>query len=103
MNNIVDLFNDIKIKKNDITGFNEYYDNDKKEILNKIRNKMNCRKEDSEKEDNEKLKDKILYKQKIKGLATSIFLSLLESFSEIRNDIRYNYENHTSDILVFKK
>ena len=63
---------------------------------------MNCRKEDSEKEDNEKLKDKILYKQKIKGLATSIFLSLLESFSEIRNDIRYNYGNHTSDIWYLR-
>ena len=32
MNNIVDLFSDIIIKKNDITGFNGNCDNDKKEF-----------------------------------------------------------------------
>ena len=39
MENIVDLFSDITIKKNDIDGFDGMCDNDKKEILDKIRNK----------------------------------------------------------------
>ena len=97
MNNIIDLFSDIEIKKNDINGFDGMYDNDKKEILDKIRNKMSCRKVDSEKEDIKKLKDKFLYKKKIEELSSSIFLSLLESFSVIKNNMRF-YGNCTSDI-----
>ena len=97
MDNIVDLFSDIKIKKNDINGFDGMCDNDKKETLNKIRNKMSCKKEDSKKEDIEKLKNKFLYEQKIEDLTSSIFLSLLKSFSDIKK-IRYTYGNNTSDI-----
>ena len=98
MKNIVDLFSDIKIKKNDITGFSENCDNDKKEDLNKIRNKMSQRKIDSKKEDIEKLKDEFMYKDKIEHLTSSIFSSLLESFSDVRHNVRHTYGNCTSDI-----
>jgi len=99
MDNIVDLFSDIKIKKNDITVFNEECDNDKKERLNRIRNKMSCRKVDAKKEDVEKLKEKFLYEDKIKDLTSSIYFSLLESFSGVRHCVRYaRYGNNVSDI-----
>jgi hypothetical protein len=99
MDNIVDLFSDIKIKKNDITVFNEECDNDKKERLNKIRNKMSCRKADAKKEDVEKLKEKFLYEDKIEDLTSSIYFSLLESFSGVRHRVRYTrYGNDVSDI-----
>lgn len=101
MNNIIDLFSDIEIKKNDINGFDGMCDNDKKELLDKIRNKMSCRKVDSKKEDIKNLKDKFLYKKKIEDLSSSIFLSLLESFSAIKNNMRF-YGNCTSDIWYLR-
>lgn len=102
MDNIVDLFSDIKIKKNDINVFDEKCNNDKKETLNKIRNKMNCRKVDSKKEDIKNLKEKYLYEKKIEDLTSSIFTSLLNSFSNINNNIRYKYGNSSSDIWYLR-
>lgn len=102
MDNIVDLFSDIMIKKNDINGFDGNCDNDKKEILNRIRSEKSCRKVDSKKEDIEKIKDKFLYEQKITDLTSSIFRSLLESFSSINNNMRYIYGNCTSDIWYLR-
>lgn len=79
MNNIVDLFNDIKIKKNDITGFNEYYDNDKKEYIKES-------------------KEIFMYKMKIEDLTSSIFSSLLEYFSDVKDNVCHTYGNSVSDI-----
>ena len=98
MNNIVDLFSDIIIKKNDIDGFDGDCDNDKKEILDKIKNKMSQRKVDSKKEDIEKIKNRIMYKNKIEHLTSSIFSSLLEHFSDVRDNVHHIYENSVSDI-----
>ena len=44
MNNIVDLFSDIKIKKNDITVFNKDCDNDKKEYIKESNHAFNTHK-----------------------------------------------------------
>ena len=77
MSNIVDLFSDIEIKKNDINGFDGDCDVDKKEVLDKIRNKVSQRKVDSKKEDIEKLKNKFMYKKKIKDPA--VLLPLVKS------------------------
>ena len=99
MNNIVDLFDDIIIKKNDIDVFNEILDNDKKkEILDKIRNKMRRKEESSKKEDIKILKEKFMYKMQIKDLTSSIFSSLLKEFSDVRNNVRRTYGNSDSDI-----
>lgn len=65
MENVVDLFSDIKIKKNDITVFGK-----------------DC---DVKKEDVKKLKEKSMYKMKIEDLTSSIFSSLLEHFSDCRS------------------
>lgn len=54
MNNIVDLFSDIIIKKNDIKIFS-------KEILDKNRNKMSQKKVDVKKEYIEKSDEKFIY------------------------------------------
>lgn len=102
MSNIVDLFSDIAIKKNDISGFDGACDNDKKELLDKIRNKMRCKKEDSKKEDIKKLKEKLMYKKKIEDLASSIFSSLLKSFSDVRGNVRHTYGNSVSDIWYLR-
>lgn len=91
MNNIVDLFSDIIIKKNDIEIFS-------KEILDKNRNKMSQKKVDVKKEYIEKLKENIMYKMKIENLTSSIFSSLLEYFSDVRDKVRHIYENSVSDI-----
>ena len=98
MSNIVDLFSDIIIKKNDINGFNGDCDNDKKEVLDKIRNKVSERKVDSKKEDIEKLKNKFMYKKKIEDLTSFIFFELLSSFSDVRDNVRHTYGNSISDI-----
>ena len=59
---------------------------------------MSERKVDSKKEDIEKLKDKFMYKDKIEHLTSFIFSSLLESFSDVRDNVRHTYGNCTSDI-----
>lgn len=79
MNNIVDLFSDIKIKKNDITVFSKDRDNVKKEDI-------------------EKTKEKFMYKMKIEDLTSSIFSSLLEHFSDVRDNVHHTYGNSVSDI-----
>ena len=79
MENIVDLFSDIKIKKNDITVFNKDCDNDKKEYIKES-------------------KENFMYKMKIENLTSSIFSSLLEYFSDVRNKVCHTYENSVSDI-----
>ena len=79
MENIVDLFSDIKIKKNDITVFNKDCDNDKKEYIKES-------------------KENFMYKMKIENLTSSIFSSLLEYFSDVRNKVCHTYGNSVSDI-----
>ena len=79
MENIVDLFSDIKIKKNDITVFNKDCDNDKKEYIKES-------------------KENFMYKMKIEKLTSSIFSSLLEHFSNVKHDVRHTYGNSVSDI-----
>lgn len=79
MNNIVDLFSDIKIKKNDITIFNKDYDNDKKEYIKES-------------------KENLMYIMKIENLTSSIFSSLLEQFSDVRDNVHHTYGNSVSDI-----
>lgn len=79
MNNIVDLFSDIKIKKNDITVFSKDRDNVKKEDI-------------------EKTKEKFMYKMKIEDLTSSIFSSLLEHFSDVKDNVHHTYGNSVSDI-----
>ena len=79
MENIVDLFSDIKIKKNDITVFNKDCDNDKKEYIKES-------------------KENFMYEKKIENLTSSIFSSLLEYFSDVRNKVCYTYGNSVSDI-----
>ena len=91
MNNIVDLFSDIIIKKNDIEIFS-------KEILDKNRNKMSQKKVDVKKEYIEKSNEKFIYIKKIEDLTSSIFSSLLENFSDVRDKVRHIYENSVSDI-----
>lgn len=78
MKNIVDLF-DIKIKKNDITVFNKDCDNDKKEDIKES-------------------KENFMYKMKIENLTSSIFSSLLEYFSDVRDKVCHTYGNSVSDI-----
>ena len=91
MNNIVDLFSDIIIKKNDIEIFS-------KEILDKNRNKMSQKKVDVKKEYIEKSNEKFIYIKKIEDLTSSIFSSLLENFSDVRDKVCHIYENSVSDI-----
>lgn len=79
MKNIVDLFSDIKIKKNDITVFNKDCDNDKKEYI-----KVS--------------KENFMYTMKIENLTSSIFSSLLEHFSDVRDNVHHTYGNSVSDI-----
>lgn len=78
MENIVDLFSDIKIKKNDITVFDKV-----------------C---DVKKEDVKKLKEKSMYKMKIEDLTSSIFSSLLEHFSDVDRNVHLGYGNCASNI-----
>ncbi len=91
MNNIVDLFSDIIIKKNDIEIFS-------KEILDKNRNKMSQKKVDVKKEYIKESKENFMYKMKIEDLTSSIFSSLLENFSDVRDKVCHIYENSVSDI-----
>ena len=91
MNNIVDLFSDIIIKKNDIEIFS-------KEILDKNRNKMSQKKVDVKKEYIKESKENFMYKMKIENLTSSIFSSLLEYFSDVRDKVCHIYENSVSDI-----
>ena len=92
MNNIiVDLFSDIIIKKNDIEIFS-------KEILDKNRNKMSQKKVDVKKEYIKESKENFMYKMKIENLTSSIFSSLLEYFSDVRDKVRHIYENSVSNI-----
>lgn len=79
MKNIVDLFSDIKIKKNDITIFNKDYDIDKKEYIKES-------------------KENLMYIMKIENLTSSIFSSLLEQFSDVRDNVHHTYGNSVSDI-----
>lgn len=79
MKNIVDLFSDIKIKKNDITIFNKDYDNDKKDYIKES-------------------KENLMYIMKIENLTSSIFSSLLEHFSDVRDNVHHTYGNSVSDI-----
>ena len=78
MENVVDLFSDIKIKKNDITVFGK-----------------DC---DVKKEDVKKLKEKSMYKMKIEDLTSSIFSSLLEHFSDVGRNVHLGYGNCASNI-----
>ena len=78
MENVVDLFSDIKIKKNDITVFDKV-----------------C---DVKKEDVKKLKEKSMYKMKIEDLTSSIFSSLLEHFSDVGRNVHLGYGNCASNI-----
>ena len=78
MENVVDLFSDIEIKKNDITVFNKV-----------------C---DVKKEDVKKLKEKSMYKMKIEDLTSSIFSSLLEHFSDVGHNVHLGYGNCASNI-----
>ena len=78
MENVVDLFSDIEIKKNDITVFNKV-----------------C---DVKKEDVKKLKEKSVYKMKIEDLTSSIFSSLLEHFSDVGRNVHLGYGNCASNI-----
>ena len=73
MENVVDLFSDIEIKKNDITVFNKV-----------------C--------DVKKLKEKSMYKMKIEDLTSSIFSSLLEHFSDVGRNVHLGYGNCASNI-----
>ena len=83
MKNIVDLF-DITIKKNDLTVFNKDCDNDKKEDIKES-------------------KENFMYKMKIENLTSSIFSSLLECFSDVRNNVvRHTYGNSAPDIWNLK-
>lgn len=91
MNNIVDLFSDIIIKKNDIEIFS-------KEILDKNRNKMSQKKVDVKKEYIKESKENFMYKMKIEDLTSSIFSSLLEHFSDVRDNVHHTYGNSVSDI-----
>ena len=79
MKNIVDLFSDIKIKKNDITVFNKDCDNYKKEDIKES-------------------KENFMYKMKIENLTSSIFSSLLDHFSDVKDNVRHTYGNSVSDI-----
>ena len=79
MENVVDLFSDIKIKKNDIRVFNKEYDVVKKENV-------------------KKLKEKSMYKMKIEDLTSSIFSSLLEHFSDVGRNVHLGYGNCASNI-----
>ena len=78
MENVVDLFSDIKIKKNDITVFGK-----------------DC---DVKKENVKKLKEKSMYKMKIEDLPSSIFSSLLEHFSDVGRNVHLGYGNCASNI-----
>lgn len=78
MENVVDLFSDIEIKKNDITVFDKV-----------------C---DVKKEDVKKLKEKSMYKMKIEDLTSSIFSSLLEHFSDVDRNVHLGYGNCASNI-----
>lgn len=88
MNNIVDLFSDITIKKNDINVFNK--------------NKMKQRNADSKRDDIIKSKEKFMYKNKIEDLTSSIFTELLLSFSDVRDNVRHTYGNSVSDIWYLR-
>lgn len=79
MNNIVDLFSDIIIKKNDIEIFSRDCNIDKKEYIKES-------------------KENFMYKNKIEHLTSSIFSSLLEQFSDVRDKVCHIYENSVSDI-----
>lgn len=103
MNNIVDLFSDIIIKKNDIEIFSRDCDIDKKEILDKIKNKMSQKKVDVKKEYIEKSNEKFIYIKKIEDLTSSIFSSLLEQFSDVRDNVRHIYENSVFDIWNLRR
>lgn len=96
MNNIVDLFSDIIIKKNDIEIFS-------KEILDKNRNKMSQKKVDVKKEYIKESKENFMYKMKIEDLTSSIFSSLLENFSDVRDKVCHIYENSISDIWNLRR
>ena len=78
MENVVDLFSDIEIKKNDITVFDKV-----------------C---DVKKENVKKLKEKSMYKMKIEDLTSSIFSSLLEHFSDVGRNVHLGYGNCASNI-----
>ena len=89
MKNIVDLFSDIKIKKNDITVFNKDCDNDKKEDIKESKVHVSS-------------KENFMYKMKIEDLTSSIFSSLLEHFSDVRHNVRHTYGNSVSDIWCLR-
>ena len=82
MENVVDLFSDIEIKKNDITVFGKDCDV----------------KKDVKKEDTKKIKEKFMYKMKIEDLTFSIFSSLLEHFSDVGRNVHLGYGNCASNI-----